>query len=79
MRNYKCGYCGHTWEELRRDQSDPKDCELCKKEGNVERQLSAPAIRTGAPALPHFNVAVNPGAKTQQDRFTITERKSEKE
>jgi len=79
MRNYKCGYCGHIWEELRRDQSDPSACEFCNKEGQVERQLSAPAIRTGSPKIPHFDVAVNPSAKTKEERFTVTERKLEKD
>lgn len=79
MRNYQCGYCGHGWEEIRRDQSDPLACKLCNKEGQVNRQLSAPTVRTGTPALPHFNVAVNPDAKTREDRFKVTERKSEKD
>lgn len=29
IRDYSCSACGHIWETLRRDQSDPDTCPVC--------------------------------------------------
>jgi len=41
MRDYKCRVCSHTWEELRKGQTDPERCPMCKTNA-VSRKLSAP-------------------------------------
>lgn len=40
MRDYKCRVCGHVWEELRKGQTDPERCPVCKCD-TVSRQLSS--------------------------------------
>ena len=32
IRDYNCNNCGHIWEEIRKDQSDPKTCPNCLNE-----------------------------------------------
>lgn len=32
IRDYRCDACDHNWEELRKDQSDPSECPICKQE-----------------------------------------------
>jgi putative FmdB family regulatory protein len=29
LRDYECKECKETWEELRKDQSDPETCKFC--------------------------------------------------
>lgn len=43
MRDYKCRVCPHEWEELRKDQSDPERCPVCKC-NTVTRKVSASAF-----------------------------------
>ena len=40
LRDYKCRVCGHEWEELRKDQSDPGRCSVCKCD-TVDRMLTS--------------------------------------
>lgn len=40
MREYTCRVCQHTWEEYRKDQTDPNRCVICKCD-TVNRKISA--------------------------------------
>ena len=40
MREYQCRVCNATWEEYRKDQTDPQRCITCKCD-TVDRKISA--------------------------------------
>lgn len=41
IRDYQCASCSNTWEEIRKDQSDPLCCPKCQSE-IIQRIISAP-------------------------------------
>lgn len=43
LRDYQCRVCHHKWEELRKDQTDPERCPVCKCD-TVDRKLTAGAF-----------------------------------
>lgn len=43
IRDYKCRVCGAKWEELRKDQTDPHRCVVCKCD-TVDRVVTAGAF-----------------------------------
>lgn len=52
IRVYKCRVCGTEWEELRKDQTDPERCTICKCD-TVERKLTAGSFTFGGGGYKH--------------------------
>ncbi len=74
IRHYFCRKCDHKWNELKKiSDPDPEICESCSS-SDVGTELAAPAIGSGGKILPEFNVGFNPAGKTNEERFTVTER-----
>jgi len=79
LREYSCYECKNSWEEIRRDQSDPTHCPNCNST-SVHRMLSAAALHfkgngwTKPESKPEFNVSVNPLGKTYDEKFKVVEK-----
>lgn len=74
IRLYFCKTCYYEWQDLVKiNDPMPSECPHCGQE-EIGEKLSAPAISTGGKKLPEFNVGFNPNGKTQEEKFTVTER-----